>query len=466
MAEVQQQEQEKTNVIDISKFFGGKTLLSADVKVNKNETKKIKPSFIAAPELAALLDVVATSVEDKNNSILKIKSTEKIREREIVQRSTSDSRFQRVLSGLRFDIDSISTSYTDLIKSLKNERKNREKEDRLAEDLQKQNTTRLSKGRVGESLAASAEPQESLTGEKEQAEQKSEGLNIQKFAVGVGVAVGLGNMFGANDQGEYTNGEVDSGPVPKSNSEAFESVRAAAQKAGSPAPEVTAAIAMLETGYLQNPNSVYFASNKTNPFGQTGTGSAGYVIGADNQKHAVYKSFDEGVAAHVRLWKPYYKGNSADQILKSLVDAGYNTASPGWRPQTGGIYEQLTKKRRTDPITPTKSGSSATSASQASSKKSASQASSATPVSQTSQSNEQTSMNTAVASAKAPKSTTQNEITPSTSSYSTPAMASQPAPRSSGGSYSEGQTIDMSGFSSTNPDNLYLAYALKELNIV
>ena len=72
----------------------------------------------------------------------------------------------------------------------------------------------------------------------------------------------------------------------------------------------------------------------------------------------------------------------------------------------------------------------------------------------------------AVASAKAPKSTTQNEITPSTSSYSTPAMASQPAPRSSGGSYSEGQTIDMSGFSSTNPDNLYLAYALKELNIV
>ena len=75
-------------------------------------------------------------------------------------------------------------------------------------------------------------------------------------------------------------------------------------------------------------------------------------------------------------------------------------------------------------------------------------------------------MNTAVASAKAPKSTTQNEITPSTSSYSTPAMASQPAHRSSGGSYSEGQTIDMSGFSSTNPDNLYLAYALKELNIV
>lgn len=467
MAEVQQQEQEKTNVIDISKFFGGKTVSSADIKVNRNETLKTKPSFIAAPELAALLDVVATSVEDKNNTIERVKSVERIREKEIKVQSISDSRFQRVLTGLRFDIDSISTSYTDLIKSLKNERKNREDENRLAEDLQKQNKTRLSKGRVGESLATSAEPQESLTGETEQAEQKTKGLNIQNFAAGVGVAVGLGNMFGANDQGEYTNGEVDSGPVPKSNSEAFESVRAAAQKAGSPSPEVTAAIAMLETGYLQNPNSVYFASNKTNPFGQTGTGSAGYVIGADNQKHAVYKSFDEGVAAHVRLWKTYYKGNSADQILKSLVDAGYNTASPGWRPQTAGIYEQLTKKRRTDPITPTKSGSSKTSASQASSATST-VAAAAPQQTREELSKQESAANSysAVASAKAPKSTTQNEITPSTSSYSTPAMASQPAPRSSGGSYSEGQTIDMSGFSSTNPDNLYLAYALKELNIV
>jgi murein DD-endopeptidase MepM/ murein hydrolase activator NlpD len=146
------------------------------------------------------------------------------------------------------------------------------------------------------------------------------------------------------------NQQIDSGPVPKNNREAFEKVRAAAQKAGSPAPDITAAIAMQETGWLQNPNSVYYASKKTNPFGQTGTGSAGYVIGADGQKHAVYKSFDEGVATHVRLWKNYYKGNTADEILRSLVAAGYNTASPGWRPNIAGIYEKMTKKPRNTPI--------------------------------------------------------------------------------------------------------------------
>ena len=215
MAEVQQQEQEKTNVIDISKFFGGKTLSSADVKVNKIQTLKIKPSFIAAPELASLLDVVATSVEDKNNTIEKVKSVERIREREIIVQSTSDSRFQRVLSGLRFDIDSISTSYTDLIKSLKNERKNREDENRLTEDLQKQNKTRLSKERVGESLATSAEPQESLTGEKEQEEQKSEGFNIKKFLGAAAVGLGVGNMFGANEDGGDP-GEVDPNYKPPS----------------------------------------------------------------------------------------------------------------------------------------------------------------------------------------------------------------------------------------------------------
>lgn len=147
-----------------------------------------------------------------------------------------------------------------------------------------------------------------------------------------------------------STGPIDSGPVPKNDSEAFEKVRAAAQKAGSPAPDITAAIAMNETGYLRNPNSVYFASNKTNPFGQTGVGSAGYVIGADKQKHAVYKTFDEGVAVHVRLWKKYYAGTTADEILRSLVAAGYNTATASWRPTTATIYERFTKKSRNVPV--------------------------------------------------------------------------------------------------------------------
>ena len=162
-------------------------------------------------------------------------------------------------------------------------------------------------------------------------------------------------LSGAPQRSGAPQSQISSGPVPKSDSEAFEKVRAAAQKAGSPAPDITAAIAMVETGWLRNPNSVYFASGKTNPFGQTvPAGSTGqYVIGADRQKHAVYKSFDEGVAAHVRLWKKYYKGRTADEILRSLVAAGYNTASPGWRPNIAAIYERMTKKSRGAPVSGT-----------------------------------------------------------------------------------------------------------------
>ena len=454
MAEVQQQEQEKTNVIDISKFFGGKTLSSADVKVNRNETLKTKPSFIAAPELAALLDVVATSVEDKNNTIEKVKSVERIREREIIVQSTSDSRFQRVLSGLRFDIDSISTSYTDLIKSLKNERKNREDENRLAEDLQKQNKTRLSKERVGESLATSAEPQESLTGEKEQAEQKTGGLDIKKFAVGLGVAVGLGNMFGANEDGGDP-GEVDPNYKPPSGKQfSVGQLKELALSVGfnEKNASIAAAVAMGESGGDSSNDTIksgLYAKNGETSYGLWQINMTG-ALGPERIKQF-------GLSSYKDLYDPVTNARAAFKL------SGGSNWQP-WSVYTNGTYQQYLKEAQKPVTKPGSTQASSSSATKPGSTQASS--SSATPASQTSQSNEQTSMNTAVASAKAPKSTTQNEITPSTSSYSTPAMASQPVSRSSGGSYSEGQTIDMSGFSSTNPDNLYLAYALKELNIV
>ena len=458
MAEVQQQEQEKTNVIDISKFFGGKTLSSADVKVNRNETLKTKPSFIAAPELAALLDVVATSVEDKNNTIEKVKSVERIREREIIVQSTSDSRFQRVLSGLRFDIDSISTSYTDLIKSLKNERKNREDENRLTEDLQKQNKTRLSKERVGESLATSAEPQESLTGEKEQAEQKTGGLDIKKFAVGVGVAVGLGGMFGDNDQGEYTDEEVDPNYKPPSGKQfSVGQLKELALSVGfnEKNASIAAAVAMGESGGDSSNDTIksgLYAKNGETSYGLWQINMTG-ALGPERIKQF-------GLSSYKDLYDPVTNARAAFKL------SGGSNWQP-WSVYTDGKYQQYLKEAQKPTSKPAaKSGSSKTSASQASSATSIVAA--APQQTREGLSKEESSANSysAVASAKAPKSTTQNEITPSTSSYSTPAMASQPAPRSSGGSYSEGQTIDMSGFSSTNPDNLYLAYALKELNIV
>ena len=125
-------------------------------------------------------------------------------------------------------------------------------------------------------------------------------------------------------------------PLSTDQAEAFEKIRKIAEKVGSPKPEVTAAIAMLESGWLANPDSVYFASGKTNPFGQTGRGPKGFVIGKDGQEHAVYNSLEEGVKAHVDRWKSSYIGKTDQEIIESIrTGAGvgapgqYNTR-PGW----------------------------------------------------------------------------------------------------------------------------------------
>ncbi len=126
------------------------------------------------------------------------------------------------------------------------------------------------------------------------------------------------------------------GPLTQSQQEAFEKIRKIAEKVGSPKPEVTAAIAMIETGWLSNPNSVYFASGKTNPFGQTGRGPKGSVIGKDGQEHAVYNSLEEGVKSHVDRWKSSYIGKTPQEIIESIrtgrgagAPGMYNT-SPSW----------------------------------------------------------------------------------------------------------------------------------------
>ena len=125
-------------------------------------------------------------------------------------------------------------------------------------------------------------------------------------------------------------------PLTQNQQEAFEKIRKIAEKVGSPNPSVTAAIAMLETGWLANPNSVYFASGKTNPFGQTGKGPKGSVIGKDGQEHAVYNSLEEGVKSHVNRWKSSYIGKTPQEIIENIrtgrgkgAPGQYNT-NPGW----------------------------------------------------------------------------------------------------------------------------------------
>lgn len=453
MAEVQQQEQEKPNVIDISKFFGGKTLSSADVKVNKNETKKIKPSFIAAPELASLLDVVATSVEDKNNSNAKIKSVEKIREREIVERSTSDSRFQRVLSGLRFDIDSISTSYTNLIKSLETDRKNKEKENRLAEDLQKQNETRLSTQRVGSSLV---KPTQTIAGEEETAEEPAkEGFDIKKFLGAAAAGLGVGSMFGGDDE----SGEVDPNYKPPSGKKfTVGQLKELALSVGfnEKNASIAAAVAMGESGG----NSSILNDNPK-------TGDLSYGLWQINMigEMGPERKKQFGLSSYKDLYDPVTNARAAFKL------SGGSNFQP-WSVYNEKTYLPFLKEAQTHKKagTVTAKPAAATSSSTSTSKPASSTVAAAPQQTREELSKEESAANSysSVASA-ATKPIAPGEITPSaTGSQSPPIIISQsPPPRSSGGSYGDGGTVgDVPGFSSTNPDNLYTAYALKELNIV
>jgi hypothetical protein len=131
--------------------------------------------------------------------------------------------------------------------------------------------------------------------------------------------------------------------------EAFYKIKSIAADAGSPNPDVTAAIAMLETGWLANPNSVYFASGKTNPFGQSGrhpvTGK--YVVAKDGVESIVYGSLKEGVEDHVKKWKDSYIGNNAKEMIENIrrgiTSSGksrgaYNSANPNWGNDVYRIY--------------------------------------------------------------------------------------------------------------------------------
>ncbi len=117
-------------------------------------------------------------------------------------------------------------------------------------------------------------------------------------------------------------------PSGTSHQSAYDSIRAAAVAAGSSDPDTTAAIAMHESGWLKG-GGVFERSGGTNPFGQTGEGPSGYVMGADGQRHAVYPSLLEGVKAHIRRWGSYY-GRTPQETLSNMVRGGYNSTDPNW----------------------------------------------------------------------------------------------------------------------------------------
>lgn len=163
---------------------------------------------------------------------------------------------------------------------------------------------------------------------------------------------GNGGSGGQQSDSETENSDISlqgvtpMGPATTDQQQAYKTVYDAAVKAGSPDPDMSASIAMLESGWL-NPNltsSRYNQSGGTNPFGQTGTGTKGSVNG-----FAVYNSLEEGVANHVKLWAKYY-GATPEETVKKMRDAGYNQEGGGgpWMRKVLSIYNG----RKTQPTPP------------------------------------------------------------------------------------------------------------------
>lgn len=109
---------------------------------------------------------------------------------------------------------------------------------------------------------------------------------------------------------ERTIGEADPNakvePLPDnfSDKQAFMHIYNIAKKVGGTKwPEIVAAQAMHETGYLKVKPSVYFATGKTNPFGQTGDRGYGTIPRAgDPAGWTKYPNLEESVRDHIKLW--------------------------------------------------------------------------------------------------------------------------------------------------------------------
>jgi hypothetical protein len=97
---------------------------------------------------------------------------------------------------------------------------------------------------------------------------------------------------------------VDPLPTNFTDKQAFMHIYNIAKKVGGTKwPEIVAAQAMHETGYLKAKPSVYFATGKTNPFGQTGDRGYGTIPRqGDPAGWTKYPNLEEAVRDHIKLW--------------------------------------------------------------------------------------------------------------------------------------------------------------------
>ena len=111
----------------------------------------------------------------------------------------------------------------------------------------------------------------------------------------------------------------------------------AARVGGANFPEIVAAQAMHETGYLANPDSVYFKTGKTNAFGQTinasevGTNGIVDKIYFRNRYWAVYDSLESSVKHNIKLWHNV-NTNSRNYNAFSTPLEGIASVAPAYSP--------------------------------------------------------------------------------------------------------------------------------------
>ena len=111
-----------------------------------------------------------------------------------------------------------------------------------------------------------------------------------------------------------------------------EILESAKRVGGSNFPEVVAAQAMHETGWLSSPNSVYMSSNKTNPYGQTGDRGYGTLPRKGfKDGWTLYPDLDTATADHIKLWHDT-KNHSGNYNAFSTRDEGIKSVAPAYSP--------------------------------------------------------------------------------------------------------------------------------------
>jgi len=469
------EETPKQNVVDISKFFGGKTLASSDVRVNKNQVLKTQPSFIAAPELASLLDVVATSVEDKNNALEKIKSDRRSSEIEREERSRSDNKFQQAIASLMSDVGGLKLSYGNILKTLENDRKLREQEVQDEQQKIKILKAQTSKAERGSSYGQStAIASQSFSGQIVQEEQQKNTNSEKKFLGGIlgATAVGGGLLSGlfnpSDDTGDGDPGQVDPNYKPPSG-KSFNVGQLKELALGVGFNEknasIAAAVAMAESGGDSSNDTIksgLYARNGETSYGLWQINMTG-ALGPERIKQL-------GLSSYKDLYDPVTNAKAAFKL------SGGSNWSP-WSAYNDGKHlpflkdAQTHKKAGTAPAAPVLQPPAASGQPQASAASPAasgqSQASAAMP-NQPSITPPISPQSSQVASAPPTVSPTEIKSESGMAPQSPPVIVAQ-TPSASGSmsnSSPSPPSQDLTIFSSINGSNLYATHVIRELNIV